>query len=85
MKLVIQLDAKIMVFWDVCSMLDSVQLFLEYGASVFRVYHEDGAEHPSETLQPICHNTWSHIPPPLKSHISYCGFLVVSVFFVPIV
>lgn len=44
MKIVTQLDAKVMVFRDVCitCMLDSVQLFVEYVASVFKVYHEDG-------------------------------------------
>lgn len=42
MTLVIQLDAKVKVFWDVCSMLDSVQLFVANAASVFRFYSEDG-------------------------------------------
>jgi hypothetical protein len=37
-----QLDDKVMVLWDMCSVIDSVQLFVEHAASVFRVYSEDG-------------------------------------------
>lgn len=42
MQIVTQLDAKVMGFWDVCIILDSVQLFVEYAASVFKVHPEDG-------------------------------------------